>query len=67
MIFNRFPLAYSLTKNHQDRPKYPELLAQPFIKIYEQTKVDVPSWFQQVTDSAAGKRIRVNGDSTLTR
>ncbi|XP_043071929.1 dual specificity mitogen-activated protein kinase kinase hemipterous [Drosophila grimshawi] len=55
-----------LTKNHQDRPKYPELLAQPFIKIYEQAKVDVPSWFQNVVDSAAGRRLRANGDSTLT-
>ncbi|KAM8720641.1 hypothetical protein ACLKA7_006648 [Drosophila subpalustris] len=55
-----------LTKNHQDRPKYPELLEQPFIKIYEQAKVDVPNWFQNVVDSAAGKRIRANGDSTLT-
>ncbi|XP_017852589.1 dual specificity mitogen-activated protein kinase kinase hemipterous isoform X2 [Drosophila busckii] len=56
-----------LTKNHQDRPKYPELLAQPFIKIYELADVDVPSWFQMVMDSAAGRRMRANGDSTLTR
>ncbi|KAH8290033.1 hypothetical protein KR044_002296 [Drosophila immigrans] len=56
-----------LTKNHQDRPKYPELLAQPFINYYEQAKVDVPNWFQNVVDSATGKRIRANGDSTLTR
>ncbi|ALC48756.1 hep [Drosophila busckii] len=57
----------NLTKNHQDRPKYPELLAQPFIKIYELADVDVPSWFQMVMDSAAGRRMRANGDSTLTR
>ncbi|XP_060662903.1 dual specificity mitogen-activated protein kinase kinase hemipterous isoform X1 [Drosophila nasuta] len=56
-----------LTKNHQDRPKYPELLAQPFINYYEHEKVDVPNWFQNVVDSATGKRIRANGDSTLTR
>ncbi|XP_030244370.1 dual specificity mitogen-activated protein kinase kinase hemipterous isoform X2 [Drosophila navojoa] len=56
-----------LTKNHQDRPKYPELLAQPFIKMYEQAKIDVPGWFQNVMDSAAGKRMRANGDATLTR
>ncbi|XP_030567518.1 dual specificity mitogen-activated protein kinase kinase hemipterous-like [Drosophila novamexicana] len=56
-----------LTKNHQDRPKYPELLAQPFIKSYELAHVDVPNWFQNVIDCAAGKRLRANGDSTLTR
>ncbi|XP_017013223.2 dual specificity mitogen-activated protein kinase kinase hemipterous isoform X5 [Drosophila takahashii] len=47
-----------LTKNHQDRPKYPELLAQPFIRTYEITKVDVPNWFQSIKDS----RLRANGD-----
>lgn len=62
-----FAYGYSLTKNHQDRPKYPELLAQPFIKMYEQAKIDVPGWFQNVMDSAAGKRMRANGDATLTR
>ncbi|BFG02219.1 dual specificity mitogen-activated protein kinase kinase hemipterous [Drosophila madeirensis] len=55
-----------LTKNHQDRPKYPELLVQPFIRNYEIAKVDVPNWFQMVMESA-GKRLRVNGDPTLKR
>ncbi|XP_017156358.1 dual specificity mitogen-activated protein kinase kinase hemipterous isoform X2 [Drosophila miranda] len=55
-----------LTKNHQDRPKYPELLVQPFIRTYETTKVDVPNWFQMVMETA-GKRLRVNGDPTLKR
>lgn len=53
----------SLTKNHQDRPKYPELLAQPFIRIYESAKVDVPNWFQSIKDN----RLRANGDPTLQR
>ncbi|XP_043948986.2 dual specificity mitogen-activated protein kinase kinase hemipterous isoform X2 [Drosophila biarmipes] len=52
-----------LTKNHQDRPKYPELLAQPFIRTYEIAKVDVPNWFQSIKDS----RLRANGDATLQR
>nr|NP_001259501.1 hemipterous, isoform E [Drosophila melanogaster]NP_511142.2 hemipterous, isoform C [Drosophila melanogaster]AAB63449.1 MAP kinase kinase [Drosophila melanogaster]AAF48222.1 hemipterous, isoform C [Drosophila melanogaster]AGB95343.1 hemipterous, isoform E [Drosophila melanogaster] len=52
-----------LTKNHQDRPKYPELLAQPFIRIYESAKVDVPNWFQSIKDN----RLRANGDPTLQR
>ncbi|XP_017052196.1 dual specificity mitogen-activated protein kinase kinase hemipterous isoform X4 [Drosophila ficusphila] len=52
-----------LTKNHQDRPKYPELLAQPFIRIYEREDVDVPNWFQSIKDN----RPRANGDPTLQR
>ncbi|XP_017029238.1 dual specificity mitogen-activated protein kinase kinase hemipterous isoform X1 [Drosophila kikkawai] len=53
-----------LTKNHQDRPKYPELLAQPFIRTYEIAKVDVPNWFQSIVDN----RHRANGgDTTLKR
>ncbi|EDW48969.1 dual specificity mitogen-activated protein kinase kinase hemipterous isoform X1 [Drosophila sechellia] len=52
-----------LTKNHQDRPKYPELLAQPFIRTYEIAKVDVPNWFQSIKDN----RLRANGDPTLQR
>ncbi|KAH8269703.1 hypothetical protein KR026_010471 [Drosophila bipectinata] len=49
-----------LTKNHQERPKYPELLAQPFIRIYETAKVDVPNWFQSVRGNG-------NGDPALKR
>ncbi|KAI8034459.1 hypothetical protein M5D96_012733 [Drosophila gunungcola] len=52
-----------LTKNHQDRPKYPELLAQPFIRTYEIAKVDVPNWFQSIKEN----RLRANGDPTLQR
>ncbi|KAH8245425.1 hypothetical protein KR032_009997 [Drosophila birchii] len=53
-----------LTKNHQDRPKYPELLAQPFIQTYEIAEVDVPNWFQSIVDN----RHRANGgDNTLKR
>lgn len=37
-----------LRKNHIHRPKYPELLEQPFIKIYETKFVDVPEWFRSV-------------------
>lgn len=41
-----------LTKNHQDRPKYPELLEQPFIKSYELTFVDIPLWFKSVVETS---------------
>lgn len=46
LIFNLICISLSsLTKNHHDRPKYPELLEQPFIKRYERQSVDVCSWF----------------------
>lgn len=41
-----------LTKNHQERPKYPELLEQPFIKTYELTFVDIPLWFRSVVETS---------------
>ncbi|XP_055906555.1 dual specificity mitogen-activated protein kinase kinase hemipterous isoform X2 [Eupeodes corollae] len=41
-----------LTKNHQERPKYPELLEQPFIKAYEITFVDIPLWFRSVVENS---------------
>ncbi|XP_044572652.1 dual specificity mitogen-activated protein kinase kinase hemipterous isoform X2 [Drosophila ananassae] len=47
-----------LTKNHQERPKYPELLAQPFIRIYETAKVDVPNWFQSVRGNGADPALK---------
>lgn len=40
----------SLKKDHQSRPKYPELLEQSFIKIYEKKFVDVAAWFQSVLE-----------------
>lgn len=48
----------SLTKNHDFRPKYPELLEQPFIKYYEVAEVDIPQWFKSVVDSAGIKTHR---------
>ncbi|GAB0092978.1 dual specificity mitogen-activated protein kinase kinase hemipterous [Sergentomyia squamirostris] len=44
-----------LTKNSHRRPKYPELLRQPFLKRYEDQYVDVPSWFSSVMDKAGLK------------
>ncbi|XP_055853697.1 dual specificity mitogen-activated protein kinase kinase hemipterous isoform X2 [Episyrphus balteatus] len=41
-----------LTKNHQERPKYPELLEQPFIKSYELAFVDIPLWFRSVVETS---------------
>lgn len=36
---------HSLTKDYNERPKYPELLEMAFIKIYENANVDVANWF----------------------
>lgn len=38
-----------LTKDFNDRPKYQQLLAQPFIKYYETNPVDVAQWYQGVS------------------
>ncbi|XP_071821901.1 dual specificity mitogen-activated protein kinase kinase 7-like isoform X2 [Apostichopus japonicus] len=37
-----------LTKDHQKRPKYPQLMEHSFFKRYEIARVDVASWFAQV-------------------
>lgn len=63
VILNLFALLhffflFSLTKNHDFRPKYPELLEQPFIKYYEVADVDIPQWFKSVVDSAGIKTHR---------
>lgn len=44
-----------LTKNYHRRPKYPELLAQPFLKHYELTDIDVGKWFQHVAEQVGIK------------
>ncbi|XP_037810363.1 dual specificity mitogen-activated protein kinase kinase hemipterous-like isoform X2 [Lucilia sericata] len=47
-----------LTKNHNLRPKYPQLLELDFIKYYEQAEVDIPYWFKSVVDAAGIKTQR---------
>ncbi|XP_037036933.1 dual specificity mitogen-activated protein kinase kinase hemipterous-like isoform X1 [Bradysia coprophila] len=44
-----------LTKNYKERPKYPELQEQPFLKIYEQKPVDVAGWFAHVMETSGIK------------
>ncbi|XP_037935397.1 dual specificity mitogen-activated protein kinase kinase hemipterous-like isoform X2 [Teleopsis dalmanni] len=44
-----------LIKDYQDRPKYNELLEQPFIKYYEIAKVDVPRWFRTVVETSVSE------------
>ncbi|KAJ8038852.1 Dual specificity mitogen-activated protein kinase kinase 7 [Holothuria leucospilota] len=39
-----------LTKDHQKRPKYPQLMEHSFFKRYEIARVDVASWFAQVLE-----------------
>ncbi|KAJ6636226.1 Dual specificity mitogen-activated protein kinase kinase hemipterous [Pseudolycoriella hygida] len=41
-----------LAKNYKERPKYPELQEQPFLKKYEQMPVDVAGWFACVMESS---------------
>ncbi|KAH8293346.1 hypothetical protein KR018_007673 [Drosophila ironensis] len=56
-----------LTKNHQERPKYPELLAQPFIRIFETAEVDVANWFQSVRNGdPAHKRATTAGSGSVS-
>lgn len=38
-----------LTKDFNDRPKYQQLLIQPFITYYENTPVDVAKWYQAIS------------------
>lgn len=38
-----------LTKDFNDRPKYQQLLTQPFIMYYENTPVDVANWYQTIS------------------
>lgn len=38
----------SLVKNHEHRPKYPELMEQPFMKEYLNRDVDVAGWFKEI-------------------
>ncbi|KAM7348436.1 dual specificity mitogen-activated protein kinase kinase hemipterous-like [Cochliomyia hominivorax] len=47
-----------LTKNHNLRPKYPQLLELDFIKFYETAEVDIPFWFKSVVDAAGIKTQR---------
>lgn len=59
MIINFFILFhFSLTKNHNLRPKYPQLLELDFIKYYETAEVDIPHWFKSVVDKAGIKTQR---------
>ncbi|XP_059610293.1 dual specificity mitogen-activated protein kinase kinase hemipterous-like isoform X2 [Phlebotomus argentipes] len=54
-----------LTKNSHRRPKYPELLRQPFLKYYEDHYVDVPSWFSSVMEKTGLKSHRRLSSSHL--
>ena len=51
----RNPRSFSLTKDHQQRPKYGPLMHHPFfIQSSEQT-VDVADWYRTVTRRATQK------------
>lgn len=57
-LLNYFLIGFSLTKKKEFRPKYPELLEQPFIKKSEVQKVDVASWLASVMEIAGLKTRR---------
>lgn len=46
--FHRF-VELCLTKDFNARPKYQELLTQPFITYYENTPVDVAKWYEAIS------------------
>ncbi|XP_046801864.1 dual specificity mitogen-activated protein kinase kinase hemipterous [Lucilia cuprina] len=56
-----------LTKNHNLRPKYPQLLELDFIKYYEQAEVDIPYWFKSVVEAAGIKTQRRQETLVLQR
>lgn len=39
---------FSLIKNPEVRPKYPELMEQPFMREYLDRTVDVAGWFREI-------------------
>lgn len=45
LFFHLLCFLTSLIKEYRQRPKYKKLLEYPFIKKYEQKKVDVAAWF----------------------
>jgi hypothetical protein len=54
--FFRFVL--SLIKNYKQRPKYGELMLQPFFIQSREEPVDVASWYRDVTIAAIEKQRR---------
>ncbi|XP_063695505.1 dual specificity mitogen-activated protein kinase kinase hemipterous-like [Culicoides brevitarsis] len=46
--FHRF-VNLCLTKDFNDRPKYQQLLQEPFITYYENAPVDVAKWYQSIS------------------
>jgi serine/threonine protein kinase len=55
-----------LTKDHRFRPKYKELLEQPYITYYENAPIDVAEWFQNVANKT-GITITTNQPATTTQ
>jgi hypothetical protein len=41
--------SYSLTKDYKQRPKYVQLMLQPFFIRAREQSVDVAEWYRQVT------------------
>jgi len=58
--FNRFFIfsRLSLIKNYKQRPKYGELMLQPFFIESREQPVDVAGWYREVTRAAMEKQRR---------
>jgi hypothetical protein len=48
----------SLIKNYKQRPKYVELMLQPFFIESREQPVDVAGWYREVTNAAMEKQRR---------
>ncbi len=58
--FNRFFIfsCLSLIKNYKQRPKYGELMLQPFFIQSREESVDVAGWYRDITRAAMEKQRR---------
>jgi hypothetical protein len=48
----------SLIKNYKQRPKYVELMLQPFFIESREQPVDMAGWYREVTNAAMEKQRR---------
>jgi hypothetical protein len=58
-IFQFFLFSFlSLIKNYKQRPKYGELMLQPFFIQSHEQPVDVAGWYRDITGAAMEKQRR---------
>jgi len=57
-IFQFLVFFLSLIKNYKQRPKYGELMLQPFFIQSREEPVDVAGWYRDITGAAMEKQRR---------